>query len=214
MKIFIGKRHLIHGDRFCPWRLADVSVHITISQILNLRKHACFFYIIRSELRKISLSFGSHDSPYFRMFFEELFCIIGHLRATCPDLCMRKYFRKFLHQLSYQFSIPDITGKCRHIRLSPVNISKYLVRLLVNGIFCDLNLIPIFPGCRLQTVHRQIGMNVLCIDCHQQYLFHGFSLSVPFFFHLFRNPLFCDHTLVTIPCYYNTRNRNTSVFHS
>ena len=31
---------------------------------------------------------------------------------------------------------------------------------------------------------------------------------------IFINPLFVRHNLVTFSCYYNTRNRNTSVFHS
>jgi len=123
--------------------------------------------ISSQHIIKGCLSFSNHNSCKLRNLRKKLISIIGYFRTTDPDICIRKELLQFFYDLTDHLDIPYITGKSNCIRSSLIDICKNLSLLIVDRIFCNLNIfckkrLSLYR-IRIQGINPRIRMNIFCI---------------------------------------------------
>ena len=117
------------------------------------------------HLPKSILALAIHNAINKIPFFQPFIYIKGNFRTTEPDFYPGHNLLQPPGHLPHNSNIPYITGKADHICLFPVQALKNFFWILIDGIFHQLHLRLITAAIRLQTVDRQIRMNIFCIDC-------------------------------------------------
>ena len=139
-------------------------------------------HIILKQPVKGPLTLADHHAVKRRIFLQKMLCIVRDLRSSCPDLHIRQHLFYRLRSFCHLTAVPDITRKQQKLRFSPVNPGKNFLHLVVDRVLRQFHQRFIFSGGALQTVDRQVGMDVFRVDRSQQNP-HRF-LSSSFFFTL------------------------------
>ena len=176
---FIYKRNFIQTDRCLRQSLTDLPFRVPPYNTMALVQfvHRLFaIYLVKSgKFTKSPLTLAFHNAAKFRMLRQKFLCIIGNLRSASPDFQIRQNLIQICCNILNKLQIPDIAGKCHHIRLSLINIHQNIISSVIDRIFRKFHLNSSLCRITFQAVHRKIGMYIFRIDCDQQY-FHAILL--------------------------------------
>ena len=111
------------------------------------------------------------------ILLKSLFRVITYFRSPYNDLSLGPDLLPVLSQTHHILNIPQITGKTDHIRFSVKQIRQNLLNTVIDGVFCNLNLIPVFSGVCLQRTDCQVRMYIFGIDTNQ----HNLHIFPPLF---------------------------------
>ena len=79
------------------------------------------------KLQEGFLPFSYHNAIKGRIFPKKGFCIVGNLRAACPERNIRQDLAKILHQFPHKGNVPDVAGDTYHIRMTAVDVFQDVI---------------------------------------------------------------------------------------
>ena len=165
LQVAVGKYEIVHFHRHTRCRKYSFPVFFPVTEAGDIRT---FFRPFPQQKCHIFaegiLAFSDHDKIHKRISLKYLLRIVRNFRSSQDNFHLRANFLQIFSHIKHILNIPDIARKSDNIRFFSINSGKNFLFLVIDGIFCQFNVLFVFSGVRFQRIHRQIGMDIFGID--------------------------------------------------